>query len=112
MPELPEVETVVRDLRPHLIGRCLGAIRASQKQLRHAWSHRWAKRLTGRWVQSIRRRGKWILQNLLASPPPLPPPNVPPLKESSEIAKAMSVRERMEQHRANPSCSCSCIRSG
>ncbi len=50
------------------------------------------------------QRGKWILENLLASPPPLPPPNVPPLKESSELARATSVRERMEQHRANPAC--------
>jgi hypothetical protein len=50
------------------------------------------------------QRGKWILQNLLGSPPPLPPPNVPPLKESSEEARATSVRERMEQHRANPAC--------
>ncbi len=50
------------------------------------------------------QRGKWILQNLLGSPPPLPPPNVPPLKESSEQARATSVRERMEQHRANPTC--------
>jgi hypothetical protein len=50
------------------------------------------------------QRGKWVLQNLLASPPPLPPPNVPPLKESAEQARATSVRERMEQHRANPVC--------
>jgi cytochrome c551/c552 len=50
------------------------------------------------------QRGKWILENLLASPPPLPPPNVPPLKENSDAAAATSVRERMEQHRANPAC--------
>jgi len=50
------------------------------------------------------QRGKWILENLLGSPPPLPPPNVPPLKENSEQARATSVRERMEQHRANPTC--------
>ena len=50
------------------------------------------------------QRGKWILENLLGSPPPLPPPNVPPLKENSEQARATSVRERMEQHRANPVC--------
>ncbi len=50
------------------------------------------------------QRGKWILQNLLGSPPPLPPPNVPPLKESSEQARATSVRDRMEQHRSNPVC--------
>ena len=50
------------------------------------------------------QRGKWILQNLLGSPPPLPPPNVPPLKENSGEAAATSVRERMEQHRSNPVC--------
>jgi hypothetical protein len=50
------------------------------------------------------QRGKWILENLLGSPPPLPPPNVPPLKESAEEARPTSVRERMEQHRANPTC--------
>jgi cytochrome c551/c552 len=50
------------------------------------------------------QRGKWILENLLGSPPPLPPPNVPPLKENSGEAAATSVRDRMEQHRANPAC--------
>lgn len=50
------------------------------------------------------QRGKWILENLLGSPPPLPPPNVPPLKENSSSATATSVRERMEEHRVNPVC--------
>ncbi len=50
------------------------------------------------------QRGKWILENLLGSPPPLPPPNVPPLKENSSGAAGASVRERMEEHRANPAC--------
>jgi cytochrome c551/c552 len=49
-------------------------------------------------------RGKWILENLLGSPPPLPPPNVPPLKENTGETVATSVRERMEQHRANQPC--------
>ncbi len=49
-------------------------------------------------------RGKWILTNILGSPPPIPPPNTPPLKENSEGAKPMSVRERMEQHRRSPAC--------
>jgi hypothetical protein len=49
------------------------------------------------------QRGKWILENLLGSPPPLPPPNVPPLKENSGSTGA-SVRERMEEHRSNPTC--------
>ncbi len=50
------------------------------------------------------QRGKWILENLLGSPPPLPPPNVPPLKENSNESTVASVRERMEEHRANPVC--------
>ncbi|HEY3826753.1 MAG TPA: DUF1592 domain-containing protein [Bryobacteraceae bacterium] len=50
------------------------------------------------------QRGKWILENLLGSPPPLPPPNVPPLKENSGGVVATSVRERMEEHRSNPVC--------
>jgi hypothetical protein len=49
-------------------------------------------------------RGKWILENILGSPPPLPPPNVPPLKENAVGASAASVRERMEEHRSNPVC--------
>jgi hypothetical protein len=53
-------------------------------------------------------RGAWILENLLGSPPPLPPPNVPPFPESTNgqgIKKVTStVRERMESHRANQPC--------
>jgi hypothetical protein len=48
-------------------------------------------------------RGKWILQNLLDSPPPPPPPNVPNLDETALGATA-TMRERLEQHRANPAC--------
>ena len=48
-------------------------------------------------------RGKWILENLLGSPPPAPPPDVPPLEEKP-TAGAASVRERIERHRANPAC--------
>jgi hypothetical protein len=50
------------------------------------------------------KRGKWILENILGTPPPAPPPNVPPLKENSENAKALPVRALMEQHRQNPTC--------
>jgi len=49
-------------------------------------------------------RGKWILENILGSPPPLPPPNVPPLKENAVGTAVASVRERMEEHRSNPVC--------
>ena len=49
-------------------------------------------------------RGKWLLENILGTPPPPPPPNVPALKDRGEDGKALSVRQRMEQHRANPEC--------
>ncbi len=48
-------------------------------------------------------RGKWVLENLLGAPPPPPPPNVPALQENS-AAKPTTVRQRLEQHRANPTC--------
>jgi mono/diheme cytochrome c family protein len=48
-------------------------------------------------------RGKWVLENLLAAPPPAPPPNVPSLDEGN-ASDGLSVRERMEQHRRNPVC--------
>jgi mono/diheme cytochrome c family protein len=46
-------------------------------------------------------RGKWILENLLASPPPPPPANIPPLENTPSKG---TLRQRMEQHRANPVC--------
>ncbi len=50
------------------------------------------------------KRGKWVLENLLNAPPPPPPPNVPALNESQEAAANTTLRQRMEQHRANPLC--------
>jgi mono/diheme cytochrome c family protein len=49
-------------------------------------------------------RGKWLLENLLATPPPPPPPNVPSLKEATPGKTTVSVRERLEEHRSNPAC--------
>jgi hypothetical protein len=49
-------------------------------------------------------RGKYVMEVLLGTPPPPPPPNVPALKENAEGAKAVSVRQRMEEHRKNPAC--------
>lgn len=48
-------------------------------------------------------RGRWVLENLLGSPPPPPPPNVPPLVENT-VSGSLSVRERLEQHRADADC--------
>ena len=49
-------------------------------------------------------RGKWILENILGTPPPPPPANVPELKEERDPAKILPMREQMKQHRANPVC--------
>jgi hypothetical protein len=51
------------------------------------------------------QRGKYVLEVLVGTPPPNPPAAVPPLEESARNEKLLSVRERMEQHRANPACS-------
>ncbi len=52
------------------------------------------------------KRGKWILDNLLASPPPPAPANVPALKESTRREPIeLSLKERMSLHRTNPACS-------
>jgi len=48
-------------------------------------------------------RGKWVLDNLLGASPPPPPDDIPPLQEK-DLGTAASMRERLEQHRANPSC--------
>ena len=52
---------------------------------------------------SVVIRGKYILQNILGTPPPPPPPDVPPLDEGS-VGTAMSLRQQMEKHRANAVC--------
>ncbi len=51
------------------------------------------------------KRGKWILDNLLATPPPPPPPNVPALEAQSGPSKqAVSLREQLELHLSDPGC--------
>ncbi len=52
---------------------------------------------------SVVQRGKWILENLLGAPPPPPPPDVPALKPHGSDGK-LTLRQAMEQHRANPTC--------
>ena len=49
-------------------------------------------------------RGKWVLENILGAPPPPPPPDVPELPARADDGRMRSMRERMEEHRANPVC--------
>jgi cytochrome c553 len=52
---------------------------------------------------SVVQRGKWVLENLLGTPPPPPPADVPELKAAPH-GKVVSMREQMQAHRANPTC--------
>jgi mono/diheme cytochrome c family protein len=61
------------------------------------------------WTQNFRsspvKRGVWVLENILGTPPPEPPPNVPALEETkSDDGKALTLREQMTRHRATPTC--------
>jgi len=64
MPELPEVETVVRDLRPKIVGRRIASVRVGKKSLRTKWSASWGAKIRGRRIEVARRRGKWIVFDL------------------------------------------------
>jgi hypothetical protein len=50
------------------------------------------------------KRGKWVLETLLGAPPPTPPPNVPALPDDKKAPLTGTLRQRMEQHRADPIC--------
>ncbi|MEO2092000.1 MAG: bifunctional DNA-formamidopyrimidine glycosylase/DNA-(apurinic or apyrimidinic site) lyase [Gemmataceae bacterium] len=64
MPELPEVETVVRDLRPLLVGRTIETVWAGPAKLRRPWKRAWGGQVVGSTVAGVNRRGKWILLSL------------------------------------------------
>ena len=49
-------------------------------------------------------RGKWVLENVLGTPPPAPPPNVPALADNEAGHTARTLRERLAAHRTNPAC--------
>ncbi len=50
------------------------------------------------------KRGRWVLEQILGTPPPPPPPDVPELEEEGEAVHGRTLRERLEQHRADPAC--------
>ena len=61
------------------------------------------------WTQNFRtspvKRGVWVLENILGTPPPEPPPNVPPLEDATGgSAKTLTLREQMTLHRKNQPC--------
>jgi len=61
------------------------------------------------WTQNFRsspvKRGVWVLENILGTPPPEPPPNVPALEETkAEGGKTLTLREQMTLHRGAPTC--------
>jgi formamidopyrimidine-DNA glycosylase len=64
MPELPEVETVVRTVASHVVGRRILAARFTSRFVTPGDRARLARRLAGRTIESIRRRGKFILLRL------------------------------------------------
>ncbi len=64
MPELPEVETVVRGLRPHLVGRTLRQVEQRRPDLREKLPDNFVARLEGRRVTAVERRAKYILIHL------------------------------------------------
>jgi formamidopyrimidine-DNA glycosylase len=64
MPELPEVETVVRDIRPCLVDRHFTSVTVSRQSLRRRWARKWTGQVQGRTIRAVQRRGKWILIDL------------------------------------------------
>lgn len=60
------------------------------------------------WQQNFRtspvKRGVWVLENILGTPPPEPPPNVPPLEDTKGEGKVLTLRDQMTMHRKNEPC--------
>ncbi len=50
------------------------------------------------------KRGRWVLEQILGTPPPPPPPDVPELEEEHDAITGTTLRERLEQHRDDPAC--------
>jgi formamidopyrimidine-DNA glycosylase len=61
MPELPEVETTRRGIEPHILGRQISAVEVRQSRLRYPVPADLARKLTGKTVRSVTRRGKYLL---------------------------------------------------
>ena len=64
MPELPEVETVVRDLIPLLTSKTIVKVEVPGKKLRRPWNPLWSQLLENQTIEKVARRGKWIIISL------------------------------------------------
>ena len=64
MPELPEVETVVRDLIPLLTLKTIVKVEVPGKKLRRPWNPLWSQLLENQTIEKVTRRGKWIIISL------------------------------------------------
>jgi formamidopyrimidine-DNA glycosylase len=64
VPELPEVETVVRSLAPALVGRRVVGVRVRERRLRAPVAPQFSQRLTGRRIEALSRVGKYLLATL------------------------------------------------
>ncbi|HLY74683.1 MAG TPA: DUF1592 domain-containing protein [Planctomycetota bacterium] len=53
---------------------------------------------------SLVKRGKWVLETILGTPPPPPLPDAGELKDETDLDRKLSLRHRLEKHRADPSC--------
>jgi hypothetical protein len=92
---------------PNVAGNAFRRVSYSDPQRRGLLAHASILTLTSHATRtSAVDRGKWVMEVFLHSPPPPPPPGVPDLEAtpSANEGKLLTVRERMEQHRSNPTC--------
>jgi len=97
---------------PNVSGKAFRRVPYSDPQRRGLLAHASILTLTSHATRtSAVDRGKWVMEVFLHSPPPPPPPGVPDLEATpaANEGKLLTVRERMEQHRKNPTCN-SCHR--
>ena len=92
---------------PNVAGSAFRRVQYPDSTRRGILSHASVLTLTSHATRtSAVERGKWVMEVLLNSPPPPPPPGVPDLEATPQTSggRVLTVRERMEEHRKNPSC--------
>ena len=93
MPELPEVETTVRDLRPHLIGRTIKRARVTwERSIAHPPAAEFTRAIVGYTIVAITRRGKYLVFTLESSMPPMRARSK--FKDQKKIRDASEIKNR------------------